>query len=81
VFIGVRSGLCDIISSAKCTKIILYEKEGLFYKSSQYDYFSLAKMGLCDDAIEIEYSDELKDECLEKIFENLQTVRRISYAI
>jgi hypothetical protein len=67
-FIGVHSGLCDIISSSTCKKVILYEKDGLFYKSSQYEYFSLAKMGLCDDAVEVKYRGDLKDECLNEIF-------------
>jgi hypothetical protein len=71
-FVGVRSGLCDIISSSTCKKVILYEKDGLFYKSSQYEYFSLTKMGLCDDAVEIEYRDDLKDECLHVIFSTMQ---------
>ena len=71
-FIGIRSGLCDIISSSACRKIVLYEKDSLFYKSSQYEYFSLAKMGLCDDAVEIEYSDDLKDDVLSEIFSALQ---------
>jgi hypothetical protein len=74
-FVGVRSGLCDIISSSTCKKIILYEKDGLFYKSSQYEYFSLAKMGLCDDAVEIEYRDDLKDECLRAIFDAINARR------
>jgi hypothetical protein len=67
-FVGVRSGLCDIISASSCKKIILYEKDSLFYKSSQYEYFSLVKMGLCDDAVEIEYRDDLRAECLHEIF-------------
>jgi hypothetical protein len=66
-FIGIRSGLCDIISSAKAKKIILYEKDGFFYKSSPYEYFSLIKMGLCDDAVELEYSRDLHDRVMELI--------------
>ena len=71
-FVGVRSGLCDVISSSGCKKVILYEKDGLFYKSSQFEYFSLKKMGLCDDAVEIEYRDDLKDEVLKKILSELE---------
>jgi hypothetical protein len=71
-FIGVRSGLCDVISTSSCKKVILYEKDGLFYKASQYEYFSLEKMGLCNDAIEIEYRDDLKDSVLNKIFDVLK---------
>ena len=66
-FVGVRSGLCDVISSSSCKKVIFYEKEGFFYRSSQFEYFSLKKMGLCEDALEIEYSSTIKDEVLEKI--------------
>jgi len=66
-FIGIRSGLCDIISSAKAKKIILYEKDGFFYKSSPYEYFSLKNMGLCDDAVELEYRNDLKEQVLSKI--------------
>ncbi|MCL2399024.1 MAG: hypothetical protein FWC91_04665 [Defluviitaleaceae bacterium] len=71
-FVGVRSGLCDIISSSTCKKIIIYDKNGLFYKTSHFDYFSLKKMGLCVDAIEIEYSNDVKNECLHKIKETLK---------
>jgi hypothetical protein len=66
-FIGVRSGLCDIISSSSCKKIILYEKDGFFYKCSPYDYFSLRKMNLCDDAVELEYGSDRKDKVLDEI--------------
>lgn len=55
-FIGVRSGLCDIISGSSCKKVIFYEKDGYFYQSSTYEYFSLRKMGLTDEVLEIEYS-------------------------
>ena len=70
-FIGVRSGLCDVISSSSCKKIILYEKDGLFYKSTQLEYFSLKTMGLCNDAVEIEYRDDLREHCLHKVFDVL----------
>jgi len=66
-FIGVRSGLCDIISSSSCKKIVLYERDGFFYKCSPFDYFSLRKMGLCDDILELEYHSDLKKEILERI--------------
>ncbi|MDR1192652.1 MAG: hypothetical protein LBK98_00545 [Peptococcaceae bacterium] len=66
-FIGARSGLCDIISAAACRKIILYDRSVLFYASSQIAYFSLGQMGLGNDAIEIEYSDATRAQCLETI--------------
>lgn len=70
-FIGVRSGLCDIISSASAKKIILYPEGKLFRACSTYDYFSLNKMALCNDASEIEYGDGqyqlLEDKVMEII--------------
>jgi hypothetical protein len=66
-FIGVRSGLCDIISSSICKKVILYEKGGFFYKSSQYAYFSLAQMGLCGDAVELAYRPDIQENLSDKI--------------
>jgi len=66
-FVGIRSGLCDIISSAKARKIILYEKDGFFYKSSPYEYFSLKKMGLCEDAVELEYNSSERKKVVEQI--------------
>lgn len=67
IFIGVRSGLCDVISGSKAKKIILYDAENRFYNSSAYEYFSLIRMGLCDDAIEIEYSHDNLEEAISKV--------------
>jgi hypothetical protein len=51
-FIGVRSGFCDIISSAKCKKIILYPQvqPQIDYSEhrSEIEFSSLVTMGLCD---------------------------------
>lgn len=59
-FIGMRSGFCDVISSAKCRKIILYPKR--YEKVIDYDrhrsdrdFGGLKNMGLCEDVIEIEF--------------------------
>lgn len=65
MFIGVRSGFCDIVSGCNAKKIILYDKGNRFYNCSAYEYFSLEKMGLCDDAVEIEYEHDSR--ALEKI--------------
>lgn len=54
-FIGIRSGFCDVISSAKCKKIIIYQPYIFWGEGTNIDYFSLNKNGFCDDAIEIEY--------------------------
>lgn len=56
-FIGIRSGFCDVISASTAKKVILYDKFQFFYNCSAYDYFSLEKMGLCEDAVEIQYDN------------------------
>ena len=60
-FVGLRSGLCDIISAAKCRKVILYEDGAVAFASSARDYFGLKKMGLCEDAEEIEIGPETEE--------------------
>jgi len=50
--IGLRSGLCDVISTAKAKKIIIYPDR--FYGPGSFlDFFSLVNMGLCEDAVEL----------------------------
>lgn len=59
-FIGIRSGLCDMIASARMKrKIILYPGERLGEGVATWlEFFSLRQMGLCEDAVEIEYDKE-----------------------
>lgn len=54
-FIGVRSGLCDIISDCVCKKVIIYQPYCFWGPAGNWEYFSLNRMGLCDDAIELSY--------------------------
>lgn len=54
-FIGIRSGFCDVISTAKCKKIIIYQPYIFWGEGTNLDYFSLNKNKFCNDAIEIEY--------------------------
>ena len=56
-FIGIRSGLCDIISSSSCKMIIIYLSAS---NVIPMHYFSLKRMGLNENAIEFEY-DGLND--------------------
>ncbi len=61
-FIGVRSGFCDCISGSTAKKIILYDRKNIFHCCRAYEYFNLKNMGLCNDALELEYDiDELQD--------------------
>lgn len=56
-FIGIRSGLCDIISGADAKKVILYHAKERFFNGSTYEYFNLKGMGLCDNAAEIQFEN------------------------
>ena len=65
-FIGIRSGLCDIISGSKATKIILYP-DTMFMYNTYYEYFSLAKMyDIKNDLTELT-SKENEMETVERI--------------
>lgn len=66
-FIGVRSGFCDVISSSTAKKVILYDANNYFYNCSAYEYFSLNEMGLCSDAVEIQYHSNQYLESIDKI--------------
>lgn len=66
-FIGIRSGFCDIISGTKAKKVILYQAKERFFNSSSYEYFSLKKMGLSSDAIEIQFDSSDNQLCEEII--------------
>jgi hypothetical protein len=65
-FVGLRSGLCDVISRATAVKVILYERAPWF-KTSLFDMFSLNAMGLCDDAVELEFSSSEMDTVLDNV--------------
>lgn len=54
-FIGIRSGFCEVISSIPCKKIILYQPYFFWGDGENIDYFSLNKMGLCDNAVELQH--------------------------
>lgn len=67
VLIGLRSGLCDVLSTAKAKKIILYP-DRLYGADSFIKFYSLNRMELCQDASEIVVSDsEPVEEVVEKV--------------
>lgn len=76
-FIALRSGLCDIISQADCKKVILYESG---FNAARYEYFSLNKMGISMDAIELVYEkekeDALKAEIVMAVLDSSERKRR-----
>lgn len=45
-FVGMRSGLCDIVSSTTAKMVVLYPYGNIFGTCSTFDYFSLRKMKL-----------------------------------
>lgn len=83
-FIGIRSGLCDIISSSRCKKFVLYP-ETVFYcpPGKTVEYVGLKNMGLCEDT-EIVFDhdltklemDLLKELEREKVIKNEETEDR-----
>ncbi|MDR0394206.1 MAG: hypothetical protein LBH77_03505, partial [Tannerella sp.] len=51
-FIGIRSGLCDIVSTSLCKKIIVHTYYAQYWPAGQsLAYTGLKTMGLCDDAV------------------------------
>ncbi|NBJ81153.1 hypothetical protein D5274_04105 [bacterium 1XD42-94] len=67
-FIGIRSGLCDVISGTDARKVILYHARERFFHCSTYEYFSLRRMELCDDAVEITF-EQGDDDLIGKVVE------------
>ena len=70
-FVGVRSGFCDVVSGTASRKVVLYDKEGRFYKGSFHEYFSLSAMGLGRNLSEVEYGDADKDDIVTAVMEGL----------
>lgn len=69
--IGLRSGFCDVISSANCKKIILYPDKACGFVKA-INFYGLKNMELTKDVIEMEYdwNDPLyEDKVIQKINE------------
>lgn len=80
-FIGLRSGLCDLLSSTTGNCIILYTGRHAFIHGSNLDFFGLRAMGLRDEKIlEIEcdpYLDRQNDEgIIESICDYLNIIEK-----
>ena len=75
-FIGMRSGFCDVISSAKCKKIILYPERitkeiDLDRHRPDMDFGSLKRMKLTDEAVEIEFNYQENMDYWEQMAEKI----------
>ena len=71
-FIGIRSGFCDVVSSIPCKKIILYQPYIFWGDGENIDYFSLNKIGLCNDAIELQHKGLDFFGLIEEIKKNME---------
>ncbi len=70
-FVGIRSGLCDIISTSVCKKAVIHLYYSDFWPNGMSKIFvGLKNMGLCCDVTELEYLDnevEIEKE-IQKMF-------------
>ncbi|MCR5238161.1 MAG: hypothetical protein K6E34_13270, partial [Lachnospiraceae bacterium] len=78
-FIGMRSGFCDVVSSAKCKKIVLYPETDMSVidydrHRNDIEFSSFAAMGLADDVIEFEFEDTEDVEYWIKLSERILEV-------
>ena len=78
-FIGMRSGFCDVVSSAKCKKIVLYPETDMSVidydrHRNDIEFSSFASMGLADDVIEFEFEDTEDVEYWIKLSERILEV-------
>lgn len=69
-FIGIRNGLCDLLSKAECKKIILYPDKGMGFADVK-EFYSLNGIGLCEDAEEIVYSERAEEQVIMLIVQKL----------
>jgi hypothetical protein len=70
-FVGVRSGLCDVVSGTASRKVVLYDRDGRFYKGSFHEYFSLSAMGLGRNVREVEFGDGDREDAVAEVMEGL----------
>lgn len=71
-FIGIRSGLCEIIANSVCNKIIIHtEKSDFWPDGKSEDFVGVGKMGLDMRAKELTFSDT-KGETIKKIIEMIE---------
>ena len=66
-FIGIRSGLCDIISKSTCKKVIIHtENSGYWPKGRSEVFVGLQAMGLAREAVELTYCREKQESDIAK---------------
>lgn len=61
-FVGVRSGLCDILSQSTCKKIIIYPEKSDFWPSgTAKEFVGLHSMGLEQRSEELDYCNSVEN--------------------
>ncbi len=70
-FIGLRSGLCDLISCSNSRKIIVYPKKKN-YNMSIKEFYSLENIKGVINIKEIEFADKITEEDIDKVVSQLQ---------
>lgn len=75
-FIGIRSGLCDVVATAHCPKVILHTYKAKWWPDgNSIAYTGLNSMGLCNDAVELEITKENMEKAIPEI---VQAINRIA---
>lgn len=74
--VQLRSGLTDLLYNCNCKNYVLYPVENFFRfgTASLYEYFSLEKMGLSNQSIEIEFSRRNENKICQKILSDFSSV-------
>lgn len=67
IFIGLRSGLCDLLSGISAKKIILYSLNNAWGSDYTYDFFGMTNMGIGNADIHELIVEENFGKCIEEI--------------
>ena len=72
-FIGLRNGLCDIVSSSHAKLAAIYPKHKPQKDSFYYRCYSLEKLGLRhENLLELEYDGKLTDGQIDEIVDFME---------
>jgi len=76
-FVGLRNGLCDIVSSSHARLVVLYPRHKPRRDSFYYRCYSLSRLGLrYENLLELEYDEELTDGQVDEIIEFMDLQNR-----
>lgn len=70
-FIGLRNGLCEIVSGFSCKKVVLYPEKGMGFGTVQ-EFYGLCSMGLCDEVLEIIYKEVELEKIVQQIMKYIE---------